>query len=240
MADIFLASPGQLAAQPNANGPPITLFIDGWGGFSVFKAILSDLRRKEEVGIQITHTLRDFLYLYAYGDRIGTLTLHGWAFWDGCAASTLAVSGNEETEEIAAALAGDEPPPLPDEKIPAGAEVEEIIAPSAPTTHGIEWVYLFYLYNRATYRPAPLYITFGSQTAIQAFLVSFSIDGLDQSELGGTGVISFTLELATIPPEDAPPLPEIIAPPPRSLSESSPDATEQETAAAWAAAVAGN
>jgi hypothetical protein len=55
-----------------------------WGGFNKFKAIFTDVAIGESGNYQFQHMLGDHIYVYVFGDRIGTLGLSGLAFFDNC------------------------------------------------------------------------------------------------------------------------------------------------------------
>jgi hypothetical protein len=69
--------------QENAAGGSV-LTVDGWRGFGSFKAIFTRVHVAEQTNHQFLHTLGDRIYLYVFGDRIGSLGLSGLAFEDNC------------------------------------------------------------------------------------------------------------------------------------------------------------
>ena len=84
MADIFLHSRGRVAAYDNPNGIPMSLFLEGWRGFFGFKSIITQVQVEQQGGVQFVHTLRDFIYIYVFGERIGRMQIQGLSFWDRC------------------------------------------------------------------------------------------------------------------------------------------------------------
>lgn len=60
------------------------LDVEGWDGFAELKAIFTQVQIVEQTNHQFLHTLGDRIYLYVFGDRIGTLGLTGLAFYDNC------------------------------------------------------------------------------------------------------------------------------------------------------------
>ena len=55
-----------------------------WPGFEIMKAIFTRIRMQENTNHQFAHMLGGNIYLYAFGDRIGSLSLTGLAFHDNC------------------------------------------------------------------------------------------------------------------------------------------------------------
>lgn len=58
--------------------------VPGWGGFFGFKAIFTNIEIAEQGNYQFLHTLGNHIYVYVFGDRIGTFGLSGLAFYDNC------------------------------------------------------------------------------------------------------------------------------------------------------------
>ena len=57
----------------------MALRVDGWTGFVSMKAILTQLGITETVNSQFLHTLRNYIYVYVFGDRISEMVLGGIA-----------------------------------------------------------------------------------------------------------------------------------------------------------------
>jgi hypothetical protein len=91
-------SPGKAIALDNPDndlGLPLT--IDGIQGswFPAFKSILTAMSFGLDGNFQFTHTCRDVIYAYVFGDRITQLRVDGLAFADSCTASSPQGSGIE-------------------------------------------------------------------------------------------------------------------------------------------------
>lgn len=82
--DIFSAQPGSVTAIDSAGLPPLTLFLEGWGGGPAFNSIITGLSIQQQAGVQFVHTLREFIYVYVFGERIGDITVSGLSFARGC------------------------------------------------------------------------------------------------------------------------------------------------------------
>jgi hypothetical protein len=83
MAEIFNNKPGsvQVLATSGANNNPFRVTIDGFpetgsqGG-----AILTELAIQRHGNFQFMHTLKDLVYVYSFGERIGQIRASGMAF----------------------------------------------------------------------------------------------------------------------------------------------------------------
>jgi hypothetical protein len=98
VADIFSAQPGRVVAV-TGNGLPMQLIIgnpplpglpdsrfrtaDG-DTFNNFRAIIQSLGIAAQSGVQFMHTLRDYIYVYVFGERVGDLSIGGLAFHSAC------------------------------------------------------------------------------------------------------------------------------------------------------------
>lgn len=56
--------------EPNSN----------WPGYDEFNAIITGFQIQNQGGFQFLHTLRDFIYVYTFGERVGQLAVEGVAF----------------------------------------------------------------------------------------------------------------------------------------------------------------
>jgi hypothetical protein len=85
--DIFKSQPGKVAAI-DSPGVPMSLFIEGWGGFFGFKSIITEFKVQAQGGVQFMHTLRDFIYVYVFGERISQMSISGISFFYDCGGGT--------------------------------------------------------------------------------------------------------------------------------------------------------
>jgi hypothetical protein len=100
MAAIFETGPGQAVALAAENGDlALPLAIDGASGswFPSFRSVLTGVEIALDGNVQFTHTLRDVIYVYAFGDRISHMQLTGVSFARGCAGGR---SGIEEVLDL--------------------------------------------------------------------------------------------------------------------------------------------
>lgn len=109
--DIFNYSRGRVVANDQPSTIPMSLYLDGWGGFTGFKSIITSVKVEGQGGVQFLHTLRDFIYIYVFGDRISSMQVSGLSFWDHCDAPSFHgiewVNGyylNNRVSELAAPL----------------------------------------------------------------------------------------------------------------------------------------
>lgn len=83
MPAIFTENRGVAAAHSVAGLPGIVL-MDQWGPGPTFNAVITGFQLGGRGGYQFMHTLRDVIYVYVFGERIGQLGIQGVAFMDGC------------------------------------------------------------------------------------------------------------------------------------------------------------
>ena len=86
MPTVFSVRPGYALAIKDkaAVGAPIRLDLDDWGGFEQRTAILTGISVAKAGNYQFLHTLRGFIYVYVFGERIGDLILSGITFTGKC------------------------------------------------------------------------------------------------------------------------------------------------------------
>lgn len=77
--DIFSSVRGVVTAVSSI-GVPVGLAIQYWGGYQFFKSVVTNMTFQSQGNVQFLHTLRDFIYIYTFGERIGELTIHGVSF----------------------------------------------------------------------------------------------------------------------------------------------------------------
>jgi hypothetical protein len=164
--DIFSSQAGRVTAI-EGTGTPLLLEIgddpegaspdSNWGGYDEFRAIVTGFGVQQQGGYQFLHTLRDFIYVYVFGERIGTMTIEGVAF-----------NGTCESASDAHLLDGG-----------FGATPLQY--------HGLEYVQAYYLRNCISNRADAISIILGLDTPFTAFLTSIKwevIDSPDRPFLG--------------------------------------------------------
>ncbi len=92
--NLFSGNAGRVVLIPDA-GFPLAVKLAGWKGAPVMKSMLTGMGMAAQGNFQFLHTLRNFIYVYVFGDRIGDITVNGLGFATGCDGDT--VSGLEHT-----------------------------------------------------------------------------------------------------------------------------------------------
>lgn len=81
MPDIFSATPGCVAVvSRTAVALPLTVTLDGWPGTVAMKALITQAGVSRAGRQQFLYTLRDFIYVYVFGEMLGEITVSGVAF----------------------------------------------------------------------------------------------------------------------------------------------------------------
>lgn len=85
---IFSGKPGRVAVLNGIDsGAPSTIgqvALEGWGGYNSLKAIIMNCQLAKSANYQFLHTLGGMIYVYTFGDRVGSLNLSGVAFANDC------------------------------------------------------------------------------------------------------------------------------------------------------------
>lgn len=84
MGHIFSVSPGHVVAVRMPDAAPMAISLDGWGGFQTRRSIVQSISITTQGNFQFLHTLRGFVYVYVFGERMGELTLSGLSFAGMC------------------------------------------------------------------------------------------------------------------------------------------------------------
>jgi hypothetical protein len=87
---IFDSVPGVIGAMVDGPGLPFSIAIGGTGrapafpSYSQIKAILTGFQYGGRSGLGVSHTLRDRIYVYVFGERMAEATITGVAFAGVC------------------------------------------------------------------------------------------------------------------------------------------------------------
>ncbi len=84
MAAIFTNEPGVAYVVPDPSVLPITFVFSGWGGGPYRNAITSGISISSRGNYQFLHTLRNFIYVYVFGEQMGRITITGRTFMANC------------------------------------------------------------------------------------------------------------------------------------------------------------
>jgi hypothetical protein len=94
--DIFSTRPGYITAV-ESRGIPFGLLIDinnNWGGFEYFRSIATSIQLANQSNVQYLNTLRDFSYIYVFGERPGELNIGGISFFKDCGLQSNIINPN--------------------------------------------------------------------------------------------------------------------------------------------------
>ena len=106
MTTLFVTHPGQVTVLPGDIGKlPLTLFLDDWPGFPAINAIVTHIGVQSSGNYQFLHTLKEYIYVYVFGERIGDIAISGLLFAENCsdvADATAPVNSGSGFEQLAA------------------------------------------------------------------------------------------------------------------------------------------
>lgn len=98
MSTLFVTRPGQVVAVQNVGALPLTIFLEGWPGFPAIRAVITNISAHTQTNYQLLHTLREYIYVYVFGERIGDMAIGGLLFSEACVAPG-APSGIEQLSD---------------------------------------------------------------------------------------------------------------------------------------------
>lgn len=83
--DIYSTAAGTVVAI-SGNAAPMNIFVAGsTATFNNLKAIITSVGIQQQGGYQFMHTLRAFVYVYVFMERVGDVVINGLAFPASCA-----------------------------------------------------------------------------------------------------------------------------------------------------------
>jgi len=81
----FSRQVGQVAAFIDPTIPARTLIrLEGWNGYQVQKSVITQAMVSGQTNLQFLHTMGGNIFIYVFGDRVGTFSLSGLAFDSTC------------------------------------------------------------------------------------------------------------------------------------------------------------
>jgi hypothetical protein len=98
MTTLFVTNPGQVVAMQNIGALPLTIFLENWDGFPAIRAAITNVSAQTAGNYQFLHTLKEYIYVYVFGERIGDMRIGGLLFSEACA-SPGAPSGIEQLSQ---------------------------------------------------------------------------------------------------------------------------------------------
>ncbi len=105
MALIFPTAPGSIVAlegDHSSMAPTFakTVAVDGFNAFSEYLSVINRVYVNESTNAQFLHTLGGDIYIYTFGDRLGTLTISGMSFEAQCGGSNGGALGIERVRQF--------------------------------------------------------------------------------------------------------------------------------------------
>lgn len=85
MADIFATTPGSVYEfTPGGAALPFTVNVGAGVTFNRLRAVVNAVGLSQQASVQFLHTLRNYVYVYVFGERIADLTVSGVMFLNPC------------------------------------------------------------------------------------------------------------------------------------------------------------
>lgn len=81
--NVFSNRPGRAIMVPDV-GFPLTINLGDWPGGNNLKAVITSFSLGSMGNFQFLHTLRNFVYVYVFGERISEINIGGVAFAGDC------------------------------------------------------------------------------------------------------------------------------------------------------------
>lgn len=81
--NLFSDGPGRVTLIPDA-GFPLAVRPQNWPGAQAAKAVITQFSMSAAANVQFLHTLRNFIYVYVFGERLSEMTMGGVAFSNDC------------------------------------------------------------------------------------------------------------------------------------------------------------
>lgn len=86
--DIFSSSPGGVAVFRTAGAAPMSLSVEGLlqgsSAFDTMRSIVTAVGLRQGGNYQFVHTLKSMVYVYAFGERLGDVSISGLCFLSPC------------------------------------------------------------------------------------------------------------------------------------------------------------
>lgn len=138
--DLFSNQAGAVVAVPSP-GIPMSMYLQGWNGYAPMKSIITGLAVQTKSGVLFAHSLKDFINIYVFGERIAPVTISGVSFAHVCERYDETIH-NPFTGQIS----------------------------FLPNYHGLEYVMSYYNSFRVSTYGAPVTIVLGLSTVLFGFL----------------------------------------------------------------------
>lgn len=97
---VFSNNPGRVLVLTDPAVPSRFSFtLEGWSGFETLQAIITRVTVAKQGNYQFLHSLGGTIYVYAFGDRIGQITVAGVAFERSCSEAATGLVGVENVQQ---------------------------------------------------------------------------------------------------------------------------------------------
>lgn len=131
----------------------MAMYLGAWDGYVPMKSIITGFRVHNSSGPMFMHSLRDFISIYTFGERISPISISGVSFAHVCERS--------------------------DERINIPTTGQSLFFPNY---HGLEYVMSYYDVWRVSSFGAPVTIVLGISTVLYGFLTDLDISLQDASQ----------------------------------------------------------
>jgi hypothetical protein len=85
MGIVFETQPGYAVQIPDESGAnPLIIDVAGFGSAQSSRSLITQLSIRRGENVQYVHTLQDLIYVYSFGERIGSITAAGVSFVGMC------------------------------------------------------------------------------------------------------------------------------------------------------------
>lgn len=84
MGLLLISQPGTVIALADPTDTAFPIALQGWGNALSMKSIITDLAIARQGNCNFSHTLKDSIYAYSFGERIGQMRISGLSFASMC------------------------------------------------------------------------------------------------------------------------------------------------------------
>lgn len=82
--NLFSVGPGAAVAVFDPQSLPMTIWLQDWEGYALRNCILQSVGMQNQANCQFLTTLRNYVYVYVFGDSPGDIQIRGKAFAAQC------------------------------------------------------------------------------------------------------------------------------------------------------------
>ena len=81
---VFSTTPGAVALLLDPRALPLAVTLQDWGNAILTRSAIQKVGIRSSGNYQFLHTLRNFIYVYVFGEKVGDLTISGISFGGFC------------------------------------------------------------------------------------------------------------------------------------------------------------